>query len=87
MFQSYLFNILQRVVLNGQALLLRLIVTGIPQRSMLETLHFLIYVNDIPNVMKTNIKLFADDTYIFSIVQNKDNSAKDLTHDLLLLSK
>ena len=37
----------------------------------------------MPNGIKTNIKLFAHDTHIFNIVQNKNNRAKDLTHDLL----
>ena len=39
------------------------------------------------NGSKSNVKLFADDTSIFSIVKNKNDSAKDLTHDLSLISK
>ena len=34
------------------------------------------------NGLKNNVKLFADDTSIFSIVKNKNDSAKDLTHNL-----
>ena len=36
--------------------------------------------------LKSNIKLFADDSSIFSIVKNKNYSAKDLIHDLSLIS-
>ena len=41
----------------------------------------------MPNGLKNNVKLFADDTSIFSIVKNKNDSAKDITHDLSLISK
>ena len=50
-------------------------------------LFFLIYINNMPNGLKSNVKLFAGDTSIFSIIKNKNNSAKDLTHDLSLISK
>ena len=50
-------------------------------------LFFLIYVNNMPNGLTGNVKLFVDDTYIFSIIKNKNNSAKDLTHDLSIISK
>ena len=41
----------------------------------------------MPDGLRSNIKPFPDDTYIFSIVKNKNESAKDLTHDLSLISK
>ena len=41
----------------------------------------------MPNGLKNNVKLFADDTSTFSNVKNKNDSAKDLTHDLSLISK
>ena len=45
------------------------------------------YFNYMPNGLKSNVKLFGDDTSIFSIAKNKNDSAKDLTHDLSLISK
>ena len=51
------------------------------------TFFFLIYINYMPDGLKSNVKLCADDTSIFSIVKNKNESAKDLTHDLSLISK
>ena len=36
---------------------------------------------------KSNVKLFADDASLFSVVRNKNGSAKGLTHDLSLISK
>ena len=41
----------------------------------------------MPDGLKSNVKLFADNTSIFSIVKNKSDSAKDLSHDLSLISK
>ena len=44
--------------------------------------HFLIYINDLGKNIKSNIKFFADDTMLFSIVKDPVLSADDLNHDL-----
>ena len=43
---------------------------------------FLVYINDLERNIKSNIKLFADDTMLFSRVKNPEISANDLNHDL-----
>ena len=43
---------------------------------------FLIYINDLPNDLSSNCKLFADDTSLFSVVNNIHTSATTLSHDL-----
>ena len=58
---------------------------GVPQGSVLGPLLFLVYVNDLPNELKSNAKLFADDMSLFTIVKDKNESADVLNTDLLLL--
>ena len=60
--KSFLHNRNQRVVLNGQISSWLSIRGGVPQGSVLGPLFFLIYVNDLPEGLNFEVKLFADDT-------------------------
>ena len=76
----------QRVVLNGQTSSWRPVIAGVPQGSILGLLLFLVYINDLPNELKCSVKLFADDTSLFTIVKDKNESANTLNNDLLLIN-
>ena len=80
--ESFLCNRLQRVVLNGQNSKWEKIAAGVPQGSILGPLLFLIYINDISDNLESNVKLFADDTSIFSVVLDPNLSATQLNNDL-----
>ena len=82
LFQNYLSNRKQRVVLNGSCSDYSSIESGVPQGSVLGALLFLVYVNDLERNIKSNVKFFADDTMLFSIVKDPKISANDLNHDL-----
>ena len=84
--ENYLSGRYQRVLLNGQTSSWRLVLAGVPQGSILGPLLFLIYINDLPNDLKSNAKLFADDTSLFTIVKDTKESANILNNDLLLIS-
>ena len=53
-----------------------------PQGSVLGPIFFFVYINDIVDGLKNNIKLFADDTSIYSVVKDKDEAAANLNQDL-----
>ena len=85
--KSFLANRFQRVVLNGQSSCWKEILVGVPQGSILGPLLFLIFINDIPEGIQYNIKIFADDTSIFSVMKNSISASATLNEDLLLISK
>ena len=68
--QSYLYNRKQRVVINGFESEWGPIEAGVPHGSVLGPCLFLIYINNLENGIISNIKYFADDTSLFSIVSN-----------------
>ena len=85
--QNYLSGRFQSVVLNGQTSSWRPVLAGVPQGSILGPLPFLIYINDLPNELKSNVKLFADDTSLFTTVKDKNESANIINNDLWQISK
>ena len=80
--KSFLSSRFQKVVLNGQTSEWEKINAGVPQGSTLGPLFSLIYINDLTDGTSSIVKLFAVDTSLFSIVQNKNNSASQLNNDL-----
>ena len=82
LFQNYLDNRKQRVALNGSFSQFTRIESGVPQGSILGPLLFLVYINDLEKNIKSNVKFFADDTMLFSIVKDPYLSAHNLNHDL-----
>ena len=87
LFEDYLCNRKQRVVLNDSCSDFFTIESGVPQGSVLGPLLFLIYINDLETNIKSNIKFFADDTMLFSIVNDPLISVIDLNHDLNVIQQ
>ena len=85
--ENYLTGRFQRVVLSGQTSSWRPILAGVLQGSILGRLLFLVYINDLPNGLIPNTKLFANDTPLFTIVKDKNESANVLNNDLSLISR
>ena len=81
-FSDYLHNRSQRVVINGQSSSWGKICAGVPQGSVLGPLMFLIYINDIVNIVRSNIKMFADDTSLYLTIDNPVTAARTLNMDL-----
>ena len=85
--KSFLRNRHQRVVLNGQSSKWSSIKAGVSQGSIIGALLFLVYINDLPNGLLSNPKLFVDDTSIFSVVKDHLNSSNKLNEDLSKISQ
>ena len=73
-FRNFLTNRHQRVVIRGTYSSWSQVTSGVPQGTVLGPILFLIYVNDIPNVVTSSIKLFADDTKIYRELNNVDDA-------------
>ena len=73
------------MVLNGSYSSYSIVESGVPQGSVLGPLLFLIYINDLERNIKSNIKFFADDTMLFSVVKDPEISANNLNHDLNII--
>ena len=81
-FRSYLSGRKQRVVVGGQASHWASVEADVPQGSILGPLLFLIYINDIVRNIGANIRLFADDTSLYIVVDFPLTSAAILNADL-----
>ena len=66
----------QSVVHSGVESTLTFIRAGVPQGSISGPLLFLLFINDIVTGIGSNIRLFADDTSLFIIVENPDTAAE-----------
>ena len=81
--ESFLNNRRQRVVLNGQSCSWLSIRAGVTQGSVLGPLFFLIYINDLPEGLNSEVKLFADDASYFNIKNCVNTSASTFNSNLL----
>ena len=68
--KDYLSNRTQRLVIDGYSSSLSEITSGVPQGSILGPLFFVIFINDLPDVVCSDntIALYADDSKMFRVI-------------------
>ena len=68
--------------MNGQNSSWENIEARVPQGSILGPLVFLIFINDLPDNLSTNVKLFADNNSLVSVVHDTATSSCDMNYNL-----
>jgi hypothetical protein len=68
--KDFLSGRVQRVGIDGDYSDWLPVTSGIPQGSVLGPILFTIFINDLPDSISSNIKLFADDTKLFRAIES-----------------
>ena len=63
--KSYLTNRSQFVQIGSCRSELEQVIVGVPQGYVVGPLVFLLFVNDLPDIVQSNITMFADDTNLY----------------------
>ncbi|KAK3096436.1 hypothetical protein FSP39_000095 [Pinctada imbricata] len=83
---DFLISRTQQVVLEGTASSTADVLSGVPQGTVLGPLLFLSFINDMPEVTTSDIRLFADDSLLYRrITSTRDSDT--LQQDLAALEK
>jgi len=82
---SFLKDRTMSVVINGERSSEGNVTSGVPQGSVLGPLLFVIFINDMPEGILSQIMMFADDTKLFREIVHEDDH-NTLQKDLDLLS-
>ena len=81
--ESYLDNRFQRTICNNTLSKLDKIKCGVPQGSILGPLFFLVYINDIKNIMNdVKYQLYADDTVLYCSGNNYEECVIELQNTI-----
>jgi len=84
--KSFLMSRSQQVTVNGQLSSTTQVISGVPQGSVLGPLLFICYVNDMPEEIKSTLKLYADDALLYREIHSPEDS-KILQEDINTLQK
>ena len=72
--QSFLAGRTQQVTLEGQTSSTSPVTSRVPQGTVLGPLLFLVYINDLPSRVKATPRLFADDCFLYRVINSPEDS-------------
>ena len=84
--QAFLSYRQQKVVVEGEESYSVPVTSGVPLGSVVGPILFLVYINDLPQDIVSQVRLFADDTAIYLTLEEKGDSDQ-LQRDLDRLQK
>ena len=73
---SFLKNRTQYVSINEASSSTTTVTSGVPQGSVLGPILFIYYINDMPDAIQSSLKIFADDTKIYTPVTSTEDKNK-----------
>lgn len=82
LFESFLMNRKQYVLINDTKNDMKTVIKGVPQGSKLAATLFIIYIN---NIFKLPLKFYADDGNLIFQSDKYKNLIEDMTYDLHLI--
>ena len=71
---DFLTNRDQKVIINGISSETKGVTSRIPHGSVLGPKLFVIYINNLPDSIKTYVKIFAVDTKTFNVIQTSEDA-------------
>ena len=69
---SRMYHMYEKVVLDGQASDPVPVLSGVPQGSVLGLVLFLIFINDLPDNIRSSVRLFADDCVLYRNIKGEE---------------
>ena len=84
--EKWLIDRRQRVLVDGEVSNWKSVLSGVPQGSVLGPILFLIYINDLDDVITSKVLKFADDIKLFGTIKS-DADRQQLQDDLNKLTE
>ena len=74
------------MVVNGASFKWALVLSGVPQGTVLGPVLLLLFINDLPSSVSSSVKLFADNSVLYRHIESSADHDK-LQQDLLQLEE
>jgi hypothetical protein len=84
--EAFLTGREQRVVVDGHRSTPAEVLSGVPQGTVLGPLLFLLHINDLPSVVDSQVRLFADDCLMYRPIRSREDRVA-LQNDLNSLER